>query len=100
MTDVIDKIDLFLVEAEIKKVVRKGKAVRKLICPEGFKAKDGRCVKMSPKEMFNRHKSQMIAAKKKANKGNIMAKAAKKRAKSMRKRIAKIPAEASKPNEA
>ena len=44
--DIIDRIDI-LTEAKFKRVVRKGKLVRKLICPNGFKAVKGKCKKMS-----------------------------------------------------
>ena len=36
-----------LVEARKKKVIRKGKLIKKTFCPPGQKAKGGRCVPMS-----------------------------------------------------
>ena len=89
--DVTDKIDLFLNEI-MKKVIRKGKVVKKTICPTAaMKAVGGKCVMMSPQERRNRAKAAKITGKKiKANPG-LQKKATKKRAKSMRKRAMGIP---------
>lgn len=94
--DIIDKLDLFttdtIEEGFLKKVVRKGKITKKIICPVGvMKAKDGKCVMMKPEERKKRAK----AAKKRgkllhANIG-VQKKANKKRAKSLRKRAMAIP---------
>lgn len=92
--DINDKIDLLTMDSldEIfKKVVRKGKLIRKLICQPGMKAVDGKCKMMSPAEKKNRKKSAILRGKKlKANKG-IQKKAQRKRAKSLRKRAMQIP---------
>lgn len=93
--DINDKIDLFTMdtveEALIKKVIRKGKMRRKIICPVGvMKAKDGKCVMMPPSERKARGKAAIKRGKMlKANKG-IQFKANKKRAKSMKKRAMQI----------
>ena len=65
-----------------KKVVRNGKRVRKLQCPDGYKAKDGKCVRMSKKELRNRKR----AAKKRKTSSAAKKRAAQKRKKSNKKR--------------
>ncbi len=87
--DIVEKIDI-LIEAKFKKVIRKGKLVKKTICPKGFKARGGKCKKMSPGEMRKRAKSARRAQKKIQSSGK-KAILIKKRAKSMRKRGAMIP---------
>ena len=74
-------------EAIKKRVVRKGKIVRKLICRKGFKAMAGRCVKMAASERRLRAKMAKRGAKKRRAKKSSMLRH---RAKSMRiaKRIA------------
>lgn len=85
-------------EIEWKRLIRKGKVQRKLICPDGFKAQDGRCVKMSPQETIKRKKSAKKRAKKlKVDKGKI-AKLLRKRAKSLRKRAMLLPNTATEKN--
>lgn len=89
--DINDKLDIYLNEI-MKKVIRKGKVVRKTVCPvAAMKAVGGKCVLMTPQERKNRQKAAKITGKKiKANPG-IQKKAMKKRAKSMRKRAMGIP---------
>jgi len=71
-----------LSEAKYKTVYRNGKKVRKLDCPKGKKAKDGKCVRMSSKEKRRRSK----AAKKGHKKKSSYKKGSKKRKKTNRKR--------------
>ena len=74
-----------LVEARKKKVIRKGKLIKKTFCPPGQKAKGGRCVPMKSKERTRRKmKAKKGAIKRKAKATRIK----KKRAKAMRKRRA------------
>ena len=74
-----------LVEARKKKVIRKGKLIKKTFCPPGQKAKGGRCVPMKSKERTRRKmKAKKGASKRKAKATRIK----KKRAKAMRKRRA------------
>ena len=87
--DIVEKIDILL-EAKFKKVIRKGKLVKKTICPKGFKAVGGKCKKMSPAEIRKRKKSAK-RAQKKIQAGGKSAILLRKRAKSMRKRDAMIP---------
>ena len=93
--DITEKIDLFLNEITYKKVIRKGKVIRKPICPNGFKAVNGTCVKMTGQEKRKRAKSAKKAqianwircnANKLWNSGGKSAKLLKRRAKSMRRR--------------
>lgn len=74
-------------EAIKKRVVRKGKIIRKLICRKGFKAMSGRCIKMAASERRLRAKMAKRGAKKRRAKKSSMLRH---RAKSMRiaKRIA------------
>ena len=71
-----------VVEARREKVVRGGKVMIKTVCPPGFKAKSGKCVKMTSAE----RKTRAIAGKRAArkNKGK-RAQIARKRAKSLKK---------------
>jgi len=89
--DIIEKIDIILTEGMMKKVIRGGKVVRKLICPQGFKAKGKKCVRMKGDEMRKRKKSAIIAQKKLQGKTDKKEKMMRKRAKSMKKRGIKIP---------
>lgn len=94
-----DKILLFLGEAEFKKVVRGGKVKRKLICPPGYKAVDGRCEKMSPQELLKRKKAAKATQRKlKAQSGKFQ-KALKKRSKSLRRRAMVVPDNATQPGQ-
>lgn len=70
-----------------KWVIRKGKKVKKLPKREGFKAKDGRYVRMSAAEKMKRKRG----AKKGARKAKVrMTQALRKRKKSMKKRKSQI----------
>jgi len=98
-TDIIDKINECLesfdeedliCEVRYKKVIRKGKIIRKPICPDGFKFAGGKCVKMKNTEKIKRSRSTKKAQRKVQNSG-AKAKLIRKRAKSMRKRKALIP---------
>ena len=75
----VEQID----EATKKKVIRKGKLVRKTFCKPGQKAKGGKCVAVKSSERANKKRSaKKSALKRKAKGGKIK----KKRAKSMKKR--------------
>ena len=75
----------YLEEARKKKVIRKGKMVKKTFCPKGQKAKAGRCVPMKSKERSKRKlKAKKGALKRKSKSARIK----KKRAKAMKKRKA------------
>ena len=83
LKEMIREIINELVEARKKKVIRKGKLIKKTFCPKGQKAKGGRCVTMKSKERVKRKmKAKKGAIKRKAKSTRIK----KKRAKSMRKR--------------
>lgn len=88
--DLLEKIDILLTEIKFKKVIRKGKIVRKPLCPAGFKVVNGKCVKQSPTEHRKRAKATRKAQRKiqSGGKAGILLR---KRAKSMRKRNALIP---------
>ena len=89
--DITEKLDLFLItEIKFKKVVRKGKIVRKPICPPGFKFSGKKCKKMSATEMRKRSKATK-KSQRKIQSGGKKAGLLRKRAKSMRKRGALIP---------
>lgn len=90
--DIIDKIDI-ITEIKFKRVVRKGKLIRKAICPAGYKVVKGKCKKQSASEIRKRSKSTK-RAQKKLWAGGGGAKLIRKRAKSMRKRGALIPTQA------
>jgi hypothetical protein len=90
MDDITERIDLLLLEIQFKKVVRKGKIIRKPICPAGFKAVGKKCVKMTQAEKRKRSKASKRSQKKIQASGK-KALLIKKRAKSMRKRTALIP---------
>lgn len=91
--DIVDKITKMLIIDSImwKKVIRKGKVQRKLICPPGFKAKDGHCVKMDVKSMLKMSRSAKRAQKKLHTDTSKEAKLLRKRTKSLKKRADKIP---------
>lgn len=64
--EIIEELDLEDVDeagAKRKRVVRGGKVVRKLFCPLGMKAQDGRCVRISSKEKRSRRKGARKAAR-------------------------------------
>ena len=95
--DILKKIDDYILESEemvceikYKKVIRKGKIVKKPVCPKGYKVVSGKCVKMSAGEMVKRSRSTKRAQKKIQNSG-AKAKLIRSRAKSMKKRKAIIP---------
>lgn len=77
-SDIVD-----LTEQKKKMVVRAGKKVRKLECPEGMKAVKGKCVRMAAAEKTVRKKAAKVAARKRKGK---TAAAARKRARSLAKR--------------
>jgi hypothetical protein len=92
MEELVERIDLFFLdEAEFKRVIRKGKVKRKLICPPGFKAEGKRCVKIQPKEKLKRLLGTKQRVRKLKAQTGIVKKANRKRAKSMRKRAMMIP---------
>ncbi len=98
MNDIVNKIDSILPEkVEWKRVIRQGKVIRKLICPAGFKAKGGKCVKMSPQETIKRKKSSKIAQRKLQHDPGKVKKMERKKAISLRKRAMRIPDKATKP---
>ena len=68
---------------KIKKVVRGGKVVKKVDCPPGKKAKDGKCVVQTGQEKMARIKAAKKAAK--SRKGKSQAGAIRKRKLSMKK---------------
>ena len=51
-----------------KDKTREGEKVRELDCPDGYKAEDGRCVKMAAREMKNRSRSANKAKRVQGNK--------------------------------
>ena len=72
-----------LTEARKKKVIRKGKLIKKTFCQKGQKAKGGRCVAMKSKERtLRKMKARKGAIKRKGK----MARIKKKRKKAMKKR--------------
>jgi len=87
--EMIDEIlDTYNEEEEIsertkERVVRAGKKVRKLKCPEGKKAVGNRCVRMTQQEKRVRSKAAKRGSRKKKGK---KAATSRKRARSMRKR--------------
>lgn len=96
---ITERIDKLLIDGkEWKKVVRKGKVIRKLMCPDGYKAVDGKCVKMSPMEILHRKRATMKAQRKLAANPGAQARMQKKKAKSLRKRAGLIPQKATEPN--
>jgi len=85
LKEIYDLLD----EAQFKRVVRKGKVVKKGQCPDGQKFDPSRkkCVKMTASEKVKRKKGTKIAAKKSKHK---MAKTLKKRQKSIKKHVRQI----------
>ena len=81
--NLVQECDEILDEAYKKKVIRKGKLVRKTFCKKGQKAKGGRCVPMKAKERTTRKQKARRAAMKRKGK---MSRILRKRKKSMRKR--------------
>lgn len=75
------------VSEKIAKIIKisggKVMKISKVICPPGFKSKDGKCVKMSSKEMMARKKAGKLMAKR-MNTGAAKAKRAKSFAKRAR----------------
>ena len=67
------------------------------MCPPGFKAKDGRCVKMDIMTSLKMSRSAKKAQKRLHADSSKEAKLNRKRAKSMKKRASKIPGAATKP---
>ena len=81
--NVIQECYEYLDEAVKKKVIRKGKLVRKTFCKPGQKAVKGRCVAMKSSERSRRRmKARKAAMKRKCKMARIL----KKRAKAMKKR--------------
>lgn len=72
-----------LTEQKFRRVVRKGKAVRKLTCRPGYKASKGRCVRITPQEQRKRKLGQRMGARKRKA---TRARSIQKRARSMRRR--------------
>ena len=81
----LQEIGEFLAEVEWKIVIRKGKKMRKAVCPPGYKfnPKKKKCVFIPGSEKMKQARSAKKGAKKRAVK---MGKILKKRAKSMKKR--------------
>jgi hypothetical protein len=50
----------------IKNVIRGGVMKQKLMCPEGFMAKKGQCVKMTSSEIMKRQKAAKLAIRTRA----------------------------------
>jgi hypothetical protein len=83
--DIIEESMNIIDEAKKRRVIRKGKMIKKTFCPKGQKAKGGRCVPMKAKE---RTKRKMKAKKASIKRKSKMSRIKKKRAKAMRKRKA------------
>tara|TARA_R100000008_G_C3529279_1_gene138355 strand:+ start:533 stop:823 length:291 start_codon:yes stop_codon:yes gene_type:complete len=81
--NIVQECDEVIEEAYKKKVIRKGKLVRKTFCKPGQKAKGGRCVAMKSSERSRRKMKARKAAMKRKGK---LARILKKRAKAMKKR--------------
>lgn len=73
-----------LADGKKKTVYRDGKRKKKLDCRDGYKAKDGKCVKMSSSEKRNRSRAAKKSAKKKTS--STKSKAARKRKRTDKKR--------------
>lgn len=71
-------------EGKWARVVRGGKAQRKLMCPPGMKAQGGRCVKIKAAERLARQKGARKGVR--AKKGRSRAGEKRRRALSLRKR--------------
>lgn len=86
-----EKLDMYLNEI-FKKVIRKGQLKKKTICPVAImKAKDGKCVMMSPSERKKRAKAAKKTGRKISANLGLQKKAARKRRKSLKKRGMRIP---------
>lgn len=70
-------------EVKLKRVIRKGKIVKKAVCPPGTKFLNGRCVKILGREKINRKKAGKKTARKVRAKASLIKR---KRAKSLKKR--------------
>ena len=81
--NLIQECDEYLDEATKKKVIRKGKLIKKTFCKKGQKAVKGRCVAMKSTERTKRKMSTKKGAIKRKGKASRIKK---KRAKSMKKR--------------
>ena len=75
-------VESVITEVKRKKVVRGGKIMKKVVCPDGKKNVGGKCVRMRNVEKLKRSKTAKKAAKKKKGK---LAAIQRKRARSMRK---------------
>ncbi len=72
-----------IVEARKITVIRAGKRVRKLICPDRYKAQNGKCVRITAKE----HRIRMVSQRRGAKKRKVtQKKAIRLRARSMKRR--------------
>lgn len=74
---------------QVRKVVRKGKAIRRVFCRPGYKAVGKACVKIKPAESRNRHRAQKIAGKKRGARGQAAANMKRQRSNRLRKGFAK-----------
>tara|TARA_Y100000361_G_scaffold151096_1_gene167880 strand:+ start:603 stop:917 length:315 start_codon:yes stop_codon:yes gene_type:complete len=82
--DIVDSLtEEDLTEARKKRVIRKGKMIKRTFCYPGQKAKGGKCVPMKAKERTTRKQKARRAAMKRKGK---MSRILRKRKKSMRKR--------------
>jgi hypothetical protein len=91
MKNLMEKINLFLLnEVEWKRVIRKGKLQKKLICPPGYKAKDNKCIRMEPSEMIKRKRSAIKSQRLLHSNPGKETKLLKKRRKSLRRRLTMI----------
>lgn len=70
-------------EVQFKRVVRKGKIIRKAQCPPGSKFQGGKCVRIKSKERIARKKAGIKTARKVRAKSKQIAR---KRARSLKKR--------------
>lgn len=89
------KEDDVVTEAQgtLKTVVRKGKLVQKLVCPEGMKAENGKCVLMSRGEKMKRikaSKKSVMTRKKNAGSNKVNAAKLRKLSDKVRKQKATI----------
>ena len=90
--DITEKIDTLLINEGIyKKVIRKGKIVKKLFCQPGFKAVGTKCIKMTATEMRTRSRSTKKAQRKLQANAAKVAMMQRKMQKSLKKRGMKIP---------
>tara|TARA_R100001443_G_scaffold45869_1_gene58858 strand:+ start:97 stop:399 length:303 start_codon:yes stop_codon:yes gene_type:complete len=81
--NIIQECEDIVSEVKKRKVIRKGKMVRKTFCPPGQKAKKGRCVTMKGAEKAKRKRvARRSAMKRKAKMSRIL----KKRKKALKKR--------------